>query len=349
VLRLALKHGTWDSAAFGLARLRAAECRELEYLVDRSDLDAVRRVVERHLPQIGWAAWSRYATALLENAPLPVQLAAGRRVVHRAADLMRRRPAADTAVRCVRRVRWGVRHYVLGGRNTKRLTAGGRVVAVVGGDGAGKSTLVTGLADWLNGPLDTRVLHLGKPPRSAATLAVKGAVTVGRRLGVLGAGLPNYPTPEEHGGRAPDTSWLAWQYVTAADRRRHHRRARSLAARGYVVVCDRFPLARITQMDGSRTRWVPRAQLSRLGRYLVDAEQACYAAITDPDLLLVLRVDPDTAVVRKEGVDPAPFVRLRSAEVFALDWRGSRAVPLDAARPADAVLADARAAVWAAL
>jgi thymidylate kinase len=268
-------------------------------------------------------------------------------VVRGATALMRRRAAADTAVRCARRVHWGVRHFVPGRRNTKRLMAGGRVVAVVGGDGAGKSTLVGGLTDWLHGPLDTRVLHMGKPPRSPATVAVKGAVTVGRRLHLLDHWLPHYPTAEEHHGQPPSTPWLAWQYVTAADRWRQHRRVRALAARGYVVVCDRFPLEQITQMDGSRTRWVPRAALPRLGRYLVDREQACYAAMSEPDLLLVLRLDPATAVARKEGVDPAAFVRRRSAEVFGIDWHGSRAVLLDAARPAADVLADARAAVWA--
>jgi thymidylate kinase len=114
--------------------------------------------------------------------------------------------------------------------------------------------------------------------------------------------------------------------VTASDRRRQHRRARSLAGLGYLVVCDRFPLEQVTLMDGSRTRWVPSEGLSPLARRLVEAEQRCYAGISDPDLLLILRVDPDTAVARKQGVDPADFVRPRSAEVFAADWtpRGRR-------------------------
>jgi thymidylate kinase len=102
-------------------------------------------------------------------------------------------------------------------------------------------------------------------------------------------------------------------------------------------------------MDGSRTGWVPLERLSPIARRLVEAERACYAAMTDPDLLLVLRVDPDIAVARKQGVDPAEFVRPRSAEIFAADWSGTPAVVLDASRPADEVLAEARVAVWSAL
>jgi thymidylate kinase len=347
VLRLALKHGTWDAAAFGLASLTGTERRELEYLRSRADEDELRRVVETHLPHIGWVDWAAYFEALLDDRPLPARLRAGHRIVSGAADLMRRRPALDTTVRCRRRVEWGIRHYVLGQRNTKRLVAGGRLIAVVGGDGAGKSTMVQALVGWLNGPLDTRVVHLGKPPRSPANVAVKGAVVLARRIGLVRNWLPNYPVAAEHGGQVPGHAWLLWQLVTASDRRRHHRRARSLAARGFIVVCDRFPLEAVTLMDGSRTRWVSAEGLSPMARWLVAAEQHCYAGITEPDLLLVLRVEPDTAVARKQGVDPADFVRLRSAEVFAADWSGTDAVVLDAARPAQDVLAAARSAVWA--
>ena len=347
VLRLALKHGTWDAAAFGLGRLRPAERRELEYLLDRADRSSLRQVVQRQLPQIGWSAWSGYCDALVGGASPWRQLAAGRRVVRRAASLTRRPPAVDTVVRCERRVQWGLRHYVLGRRNTKRLMTGGRVIAVVGGDGAGKSTLVSGLGDWLQGPLDTRVLHMGKPPPSVRTLAVKGSVYTARRLHLLPRWLPNYPTPDEYGEGRPSISWLLWQLVTAADRSRQYRRVRALAARGYLVLCDRFPVEQITQMDGSRTGWVRESDLSSVALRLVRAERARYAAIGRPDVLLVLRVDPDTAVHRKRGVDPAEFVRLRSAEVFAVDWRNTGAVLLDAARPAEDVLADARAAIWA--
>jgi thymidylate kinase len=347
VVRLALKHGTWDAAAFGLGGLSAAERRELEYLFRRSDEAVLRGVVDDHLPGVGWRNWSRYCHALLDDAALPVRLSAGRRVVAGVAGDMRRRPAADTALRCVRRVDWGIRHYAFGQRNTKRLMAGGRVVAVVGGDGAGKSTLVTSLARWLNGPLDTRVVHMGKPPRSPSTLVVKAGVLLARRAGVVRNWLPNYPVAAGHDGSVPGTSWLLWQLVTAADRRRRHRRARSLAGRGHVVVCDRFPVDQVTLMDGSRTRWVPQDRLSPVARRLVAAEQRCYRAIGDPDLLLVLRVDPETAVGRKRGVDPADFVRPRSAEVFSADWDLTRAVVLDASRPAQDVLSHARRAVWA--
>ncbi len=346
-VRLALKHGTWDAAVFGLAALGAGERRELEYLTARADPGELRRVVEAHLPWIGWAAWSRHHRALLDHAPLVTRLGAARQVVAGVTDLMRHRPAVDTALRCGRRVQWGFRHVVLGQHSSKRPVAGGSVVAVVGGDGAGKSTVVNGLAEWLQGPFDSRVVHLGKPPRSVANVAVKGSLAVARRAGLLPGWLPNHPTLEDHRGLVPGPAWVLWQLVTATDRRRLHRRIRRLAGRGVLVVCDRYPLKQVTLMDGARTRWVPLADAPPLIRRLVAAEQRAYAAIAPPDVLVVLRVDPDTAVRRKHGVDPAEFVRPRSAEVFAADWTGIGAVVVDAAQPAADVLAEVRAAVWA--
>lgn len=346
VVRLALKRGSWDSAIFGQASLKAAERRELAFLVDRADSAELVRVVTEHLPQIGWSTWDRHFRDLLDGAGLPERLRSGHRVVASVTGMMRRSPAADTVVRCRRRVEWGVRHFVLGQRNTKRLATGGRLIAVVGGDGAGKSTLVKELASWLNGPLDSRVVHMGKPPRSALNVLVKGGVVVARRTGLVRSWLPNYPSPDEHGGVAPGPLWLLWQVVTAADRERQYQRARRLTQQGYLVVCDRFPLDQVTLMDGPRTGWVPLADLSPMARRLVTAEQRRYAAMGKPDVLLVLRVDPDTAVARKVGVDPADFVRPRSAEVFTADWGATAAVVLDASRPAAEVLAEARGAVW---
>src|SRR5256886_12660235 len=64
----------------------------------------------------------------------------------------------------------------------KGLVTGGRVLALVGGDGAGKTTCATELTAWLGAEFATLRVHLGRPARSLATLAVGCALRVARWL-----------------------------------------------------------------------------------------------------------------------------------------------------------------------
>lgn len=350
VLRIALKRGTLDAALCGLGSPSAGERRELEWLWQRADIDVVRDVVSTHLAVVGWRRWIAFAEAVRGGAGAAARVRTGRAVVDAMAPWSRRSPAADGFVRTVRRADWVLRRVVLRQRNTKRLVAGGAVVALVGGDGAGKSTAVEGLGRWLGGPLQVQQVHLGKPPRSLTTLLVKGGTAAGRAAGLWRTTwLPHYPTPEQRDGVTPPLAWLAWQAATARDRRRQYVRAVRAAARGRVVVSDRFPMPQITLMDGSRTRWVDTGRLGALGRRLVEAERSSYARMPLPDVLVVLRVDPDIAVARKRGVDPAEFVRPRSQEVYDADWSGADVAVVDAGQSADAVLRDVRRVVWARL
>ena len=77
-------------------------------------------------------------------------------------------------------------------------------------------------------------------------------------------------------------------------------------------------------------------------------ERRYYERIAAPDILIVLRVDPDLAVQRKRE-EPESFVRPRSEEIWRTDWRSTPAVVIDSGRPRDEVLSRVRSAVWSRL
>ena len=74
---------------------------------------------------------------------------------------------------------------------------------------------------------------------------------------------------------------------------------------------------------------------SRVVRRLAEAERRIYAHIGLPDVLVVLRLDPEVAVSRRPEDEPG-YVRTRNAEVFETDWSTTPAVVLDATLPAGA-------------
>jgi len=347
VVRMMLKHATWDTVAMGNGRLGRSESNELTWLLDRADATATRAVVAEFLPGIGVDLWQRCLDLLTDGGGLARRLSLGRAVIRALGPHSRRPPIADTTMRFVRRARWGSRRYVLRMPARKRFARVGVTVAIVGGDGAGKSTAVQGTADWLGKTFAVHQTHLGKPRPSLLTISVKGPMYVARRAGLLPGTAVTVDPRTATAADFPGTAWTVWHALTARDRVRAYRKARRHADHGGVVVSDRWPLPQISLMDGARTSWIldriedPPWLAARMARW----ERRLYADIAPPDVLLVLRLDPEIAVRRRHD-EESSYVRARNTEVFQADWETTDAVVVDAAQPADEVLAAVKRAVW---
>lgn len=350
VIRMVLKHGTLDAALFKRGALTRSERLELEYLTGRTDSNRVSMILNHELSMIGRPLFEHCMRALQPGAPLRLRLRTVSALQRCLAGSARRHRLTDARLRAWRRLYWRFERWV-GRAPRKTLATGGALIAVVGGDGAGKSSVVTDLSSWLGRHFVTTTLHLGKPPRSMLSTVYKGAIVAGRKA--FGA-FPNARRPplflvENGSAPFPGGAWLSWHLLTARDRFRAYEGARRRVSRGELVVSDRFPMRQIRTMDGPVADLVIEATtgrpfLARIGRW----EQAYYERISDPDVLVVLRIDPDTAVARRRDEDE-DFVRARCAEVLRADWGGSPAVVVDAGRPKQEVLCEIRAHVWSRL
>jgi len=211
----------------------------------------------------------------------------------------------------------------------------GRVVALLGGDGSGKSTCVAELSRWLGMPYDVTTAHLGRPPRSVTTLVVGGLLKARRAL-----------------RRTDGTSLLDLlrHVCTARDRYRLFVRARRFADAGGIALCERYPVPQNRLLVGPEIpRLYKRGRNARrpspLARRLIRAEQRYYDQITRPHVIIVLMVEPEIAVRRKTD-EPAAYVRARSRIIWETDWTGTGAHLVDAGRTLPEVLSDLKALVW---
>jgi hypothetical protein len=102
-------------------------------------------------------------------------------------------------------------------------------------------------------------------------------------------------------------------------------------------------------MDAPRVEgWLGDGTAGPLAERLAALERRYYRRVRPADVLIVLRVDPEVAVMRKPD-EPADFVRARWREIWEIDWDATAASTLDAGRPLEDVLAAAKSLVWSRL
>jgi thymidylate kinase len=342
VIRLALRHLTWDAVVTRRARVPASSRAELAFLQERVEEDQVDRLLEQWLPFVDRQTFRDCRLALAPDAGVGTRIRAGGRLVTALKPCARRPRAADVSLKMWRR------GTEIGSRLTsrparrKQLAAGGAIVAIVGADGAGKSTAVEELSERLGKTFTVTRAHLGKPPKSRVTLVIRNLVrarSVFLRLVRL-VGARSAPS------RSTEHAVLAT--ALARDRYLTFRRLRRIATNGGLVICDRFPLRELKLMDGPRVERVMDAdRWRRLTGRLAARERRYYRAITRPDVLIVLRVDPETAVAR---TDESPdFVRARWREIWTIDWTTVPAHVVDAGEPISEVLSRLEALIWSEL
>ena len=354
VLRMVLKHSTWDAILWGRGSLSPSEVRELGSLLPRTDDEQARSVVREHLPFIGLDLWERCRHCLRPTTRnVAFRIVTAHRLERSLAQGARRSPRLDPFVRIGRRAAHGFRRRVVKLDPVRaRLGSGGALIALVGGDGAGKSTAVEEVRRWLSKDLDVVTVHLGKPPRSLTSAVVNTVWRRGVRR-VADASVNSEATAEglaedQLGGRG--LVKLIRRVLISRDRSIAYLRARRAADRGTIVISDRFPLPQVTLMDGPATTGIARRRPRNVPlRLLASLENRSYGRIHEPDILIVLRVDPEVAVQRRSGTESEGSVRQRAAEIWDLDWSGLNAVVIDAGAPKDRVLAEIRSAIWARL
>lgn len=344
VIRMVLKHASWDAIVMGQGGLSSSERRELAFLSELADDTEVERLLGEHLPFIDATLFQRCRRAV-DGTAAPHQRARAARALQRALAVHSQKPPrVDTVMKVTRRFRYAFVRKVLGRRSHKRLVTGGRLVALVGGDGSGKSSSVQAVISRLGHDLDVRRFHLGKPRRSLLSHLVRTPIRAGRLVGAFST--TRLSAEATIGARCPGRAWLVWHALNARDRKRTYARARRFATDGGIAICDRYPTAQLSLMDGSRVAHL--AGLDGLGpvaRCLAQYELRCYNEILPPDVMLVMSVDPDVAVARRPEQDES-FVRQRNREVRSVDWGSAPVTVVDASRPLDEVLAAVCSVVW---
>jgi len=353
VIRLVLKYCTWDEICWRALRGRRArpkdsERAELVDLAARADVGRVQSVLEECLPSLEPRLFSDCLEALSAEASVGSRVMAARRLEIALQPYARRSRRVDRTLRIGRRISLALNRRRRGASRS-RPAGGGAIIGIMGGDGAGKSTALAVLETWLGSEFDVRLVHLGRPPWSATTYALraglKGADFVAR---LLTRAIP-VASVRRMSRRVSSGRPLVWLVCVARDRSLAYRRAHRFALGGGVVLCDRYPHPQLISMDVPRIPTMPGGNSeTRIVKKMVVLEERYHRTILPPDLLVVLKVDPKIAAGRKTEESPESVQR-RGAEIWNVDWADFGVNVVDASQPQEAVALELKALVWSTL
>ena len=360
VVRAVMKLRARDSVLETLGRpyFGGGMLRELRWLTERTDRQRLQQVAAR---LVGEQA-ARVLPALLTGPRPTVRgLRAFARLASPPLSTYRLYGTADALRQVTTRewriIWWKLRNWYQGAptRSTRTLPQGGLFVAILGVDGAGKSTLTEEIARWLAREVAVTTTY-GGSGKGSASLPRRAMQTVAgwRRRFRPAPITPAARALEGEGAepaRPPSLARLFWLLALARERRRRAATARRAKGLGMVVISDRIPQSQFPGWnDGPRLRpWL--LDRSVLRRYAARHEAAAFhiADLVPPDLVIKLHISPQLASQRKPET-PAQQLRTGVRMVQGLRFPSTTTVvDLDAGQPLHLVVLQAKRAVWESL
>lgn len=362
VIRMVLKHANLAAILTREGDLKSSEQRELSDLQAKVNSERVAEILKRHLPflssklfadceralQPGCSIWSRGQAAYRLEAtlkasafyPIPV----------------------DTFLKLWRRAILALQRRIFKSTTKFQPAIGGALIAIVGGDGAGKSTAIDQLHTWFSKTFLSTSIHMGKPAWSLTTVVIRSILKIGQVLGLYPLETSFENTLTQQSKISPGYPYLIREVCRARDRYLNYKKGRHFAARGGIVLFDRFPLDSIQLMDGPQAERFVR-QLTegpggkmllspkltdRFAQFLISLEKKYYHQIAFPDLVAVLRLNPKIAVRRKTEEDAASVYQ-RSNEIWQINWDQTGVRVIDSSRSAAEVASELKSLIWSQL
>ncbi len=353
VLRKAVEHGSVLEHPF-VRRERPSMLEEFSWLERRANLDESLRVLRQWVPSVPAELFLEAVDCLRRGAPTIRFYRIGRRVMQRLRSFAIRSPLVSLVLGWSRLVREAVRR--IGRRSTRSaLPRGGLVIAFVGPEASGKSTLLAETGNWLQSFVSVSYAHAGKPPSTCVSLLPNLIVPAMRWLFPKSRiNTVEVETSTESAGQHRKASllYLVRSLLIAYDQRAVLRSAHREARRGGIVLCDRYPSAGLGGMDGPRVDPSSFDAHAPLKRLLATGEQRIYQSIPAPDLVFLLSVPLDVALQRnatrtkRGGPEPEDYVRKRHALIERWSIPGVPVVSVDTNRSLQETQLVVRRAIW---
>jgi len=355
-VRMMLKHTSLIELVL-LARYWKEVQPEAKWLLETGSIDETLTFVNCWLPLLDTELFSDCVAALRTPAPLFRRIILGHQLRPQL-TLYARHSTIRAWLGTVRKFSTMLSRRLARSHKGMVLRNGGAVIAFVGSEATGKSTLLAEINRWLGQHFAVEQVHAGKPDSTILSLIPNLLVPALRYM------LPTHRTtyvaaqfsakePGEHSTTRYSLLFAIRSVLLAYDRRSLLSRAYRRAANGTIVLCDRYPAGLSGAPDSPQLAYLrlPPQRYS-IRRWLARIEARLYRQIPPPDLVIYLTAPLEVTVLRnatRGKKEPEDYVRRRHAQSSNLEFGETAIYKINTDQPLDQTVHQVKKAVWRAL
>ncbi len=242
--------------------------------------------------------------------------------------------------------RLGISNYTA---NRRVSPSGGLVVAILGCDGAGKSTTLTYVKKEFNKKIDVASIYFGSGDGSCS-LFRKPMKLVAKKVGGKGVG---HAVEKEYAenknislkSRVYSLAKVMWALALASEKKTKHKQMVKARNNGLLVLTDRYPQS---NMPGASDGPLLSRYQNKTGilKVISDWEKKVYKSfsINPPDLTVKLIVPTDIAITRKPEMTVEEIENKKSI-VMGIEISEHTAV-IDTSRPFEITRGEVMKLIW---
>jgi len=227
---------------------------------------------------------------------------------------------------------------------------GGFIVAVVGADGSGKSSVIANLHSTFKPKLDIYKIYFGRGDGKVSVirkvlLYVKKKM-IGKSKNERGI---KSSKPKQKGTFLFDSYKCLEALSVAWEKKSNLKHMLKAKSHGMMVLCDRFPQSQIEGInDGPLLAYLANSR-NFIFRYISKMERRIYDSARNyqPDILFKLIADVDIVELRKPNETPREILAAKIEGIKKLQFAdASRTVTIDASLPFDMVIGKIKSDIW---
>ena len=227
----------------------------------------------------------------------------------------------------------------------RRPATGGITIAFLGSDGAGKSSTIKAIREWLFQFMDVRYFYLGSGDGNSSLLRspLKFALKIAQKRGFVkkSNNFSDSSLGEVKNKKLGKIRKL-WVYLLSAERIKKLISANRCRTRGFIVLTDRYLQSEFDGLcDGPRIRNEKGIAATK------EAEAFRIAKLCPPDLVIKMIVPPEVAAERKPGEINIETSRSLTERVQKLQFsERTKCVEIDSAQMQEKVWLDVKREIW---